>query len=255
MDSTSYQFTDLTPYTEYNIYVKAFDYSGNLSEASVPLTFTTTFERMLTVGTEEENDYSTIQSAVNAANPGDVVLIRSGTYNETVVVSKSGTVDKWITILAEEEGVQNNGAITVNADYIRLSGIKLDGGGSVGGVTVKGSNVQVTNLDMENVTTAFSVPASASNVYIADNYAYRCQYGAISHGDNVIIERNEIEYLCMYGPDDSDYFRIWGKKYFFRGIIAWYCSRYHLKYGNKSAHVDFSSHDATEEIKEYINRK
>ena len=41
------------------------------------------------------------------------------------------------------------------------------------------------------------LPASASNVYIADNYAYRCQYGAISHGDNVIIEMKLSIYVCM----------------------------------------------------------
>src|SRR5690349_8794460 len=37
-------------------------------------------------------DYSTIQAAVNAANPNDVILADAGTYNELVVINKPLTI-------------------------------------------------------------------------------------------------------------------------------------------------------------------
>lgn len=37
-------------------------------------------------------DYDTIQEAVNAANPGDTIIVAAGTYNESIVVNKSLTL-------------------------------------------------------------------------------------------------------------------------------------------------------------------
>jgi hypothetical protein len=36
------------------------------------------------------DDYSTIQEAVDAANSGDTIFVRAGTYNETVTIRKDG---------------------------------------------------------------------------------------------------------------------------------------------------------------------
>ena len=36
--------------------------------------------------------YKTIQSAVNAAAAGDIILVQSGTYNENVIVDKAITI-------------------------------------------------------------------------------------------------------------------------------------------------------------------
>src|SRR5690349_21616061 len=38
-------------------------------------------------------DYSTIQAAVNAANPGDVIQVDAGTYPESVTINKALTLD------------------------------------------------------------------------------------------------------------------------------------------------------------------
>src|SRR3989344_883963 len=49
--------------------------------------------------------YSTINEAVDAAQPGDTVLVYSGVYKEKVTTSKSGSADNYITIKSAESGV------------------------------------------------------------------------------------------------------------------------------------------------------
>jgi hypothetical protein len=45
--------------------------------------------------------YSTIQAGLNAAQPGDTVDVRAGTYNERVTFPRSGTAGKYITLRGE----------------------------------------------------------------------------------------------------------------------------------------------------------
>ncbi len=49
--------------------------------------------------------YSTIQAGLNAAEPGDTVDVRAGTYNERVIFPKSGTPGKYITLRGEPGAV------------------------------------------------------------------------------------------------------------------------------------------------------
>lgn len=232
--STSYQLTDLAPYTEYSIYIKAFDEAGNRSEASDTLTITTSYAAMRTAG--EGGQYNTIQEALSIANPGDVILVKDGTYTGDITISRSGTADQWITIMPEGTNAIIDGCINVNASYIRVSGLKIHKTARGDGVKITKPYIQVTNMDIRNASRAIYMEGSASNIYVADNYIYGAKFGIFSRGNNNICERNEIEYLDAGGSGDADYFRVFGDNVIIRNN---YCHGTVWGPHMGSAHVDF----------------
>jgi hypothetical protein len=86
--------------------------------------------KTLRVGKGER--YRTIQSAVNAAKPGDTIRIRNGTYRESVTVRGSGkrfvkligNVADPQKVVLEGGGTRQNGVTINGADAVTLRGIK-----------------------------------------------------------------------------------------------------------------------------------
>jgi len=68
---------------------------------AVPVSATET----VVVAQNGSGDYTSIQAAVDAAKPGDTVVVRKGIYYEEVTVSKGGTKEKPITLRAESNGL------------------------------------------------------------------------------------------------------------------------------------------------------
>lgn len=82
--------------------------------------------------------WKTISRAMEAqVKPGDQVVVKPGTYREQVVVSKDGTAHNYITIESEVAGgaklrPPSSGTystLSVQADYIRIEGFDVVGGG------------------------------------------------------------------------------------------------------------------------------
>ncbi len=69
--------------------------------------------------------YTDIQTAVDAAKPGDTVLIKDGLYIGKVTISKCGTESNPITIKAEGSAARLFGNVTITGNYIRLEGLEL----------------------------------------------------------------------------------------------------------------------------------
>ena len=81
-----------------------------------------------TVDDDGPADFHTIQEAINAANSGDTIFVRSGTYYENVVVSKSLTImgeNRATTII---DGGGNGKVVEISANNIKLSGLTIRNG-------------------------------------------------------------------------------------------------------------------------------
>ena len=75
------------------------------------------------------DDYVTIQAAVNAASPGDTLIVRDGTYTENINVSKRLTIksengaDKTIV----QAAYSCDHVFEVTADFVAISGFTVKG--------------------------------------------------------------------------------------------------------------------------------
>ncbi len=87
--------------------------------------------KVITVG------YDALQAAIEAASPGDIIVVLAGTYNEDIVI------DRQLTLLGANAGVNavtgkrgsesiidggDTTAITISADGVIVDGFTLDGG-------------------------------------------------------------------------------------------------------------------------------
>jgi parallel beta-helix repeat protein len=79
--------------------------------------------------------FHTIQAAVNAARPGDTILVYSGIYRESITVMKNNlSIDAapGASVIIQNPGQMSNGITVVGAGRVTLTGFTL------AGVTVKG---------------------------------------------------------------------------------------------------------------------
>jgi plastocyanin len=94
-----------------------------IAESTAPLEWTGATVRV-------PQDHSTIQEAVNAANPGDLVLVGPGTYNEAIEISKPGLVlrgaDRNAVVI--DAGFESENVIDVYADGVAVENLTVMNG-------------------------------------------------------------------------------------------------------------------------------
>lgn len=127
----------------------------------------------------------TIRRGLEIANPGDVVLIDGGTYYERIVMPKSGTVSKFITLTNYNNGIVyvdgSSGTINsnqealltcVNKSFIKIQNIQFRNNyrANARGILIYGigkefqiSNCKVYNIGWTNSKTA--IPNSSNSAH------------------------------------------------------------------------------------------
>jgi len=124
---------------------------------------------------------STIQEAINRANPGDTIFVKKGTYPENVVVNKSVSLvgeDRDSTII---DGVGTGSVISVMASNVTIQGFTIQNSGkevSDGGIFMvlsSDSNISYNKIIDNNV--GISLYLSSSNVFSGNDIYSNTEYG------------------------------------------------------------------------------
>ena len=152
---------------------------------------------MLYVG--QEQTYSSIQSALDAANTGDIISVSEGTYFENVVIKTNGILlignNKEKTII---DGKQTGSVIRIESDNVTVSGFTLLNNGGSGkedaGITIYSAiNNMVANSIILNNTIGVAIYSSSNNNIITGNYIksnYRNGIFLFNSNDNKIYNNN-----------------------------------------------------------------
>lgn len=145
------------------------------------------------------DDYPTIQAAVNAASPGDSIIVRSGTYTENVKVNKDHLT------MESESGANstivqapnfNGDVFEVTANNVNIIGFMIRGAVTApySGINVKSSWTNITNNIISNNYWGIDVYSSQHNS-IAGNIVSNNGNGIfISYSDFNDIINNKVFY-------------------------------------------------------------
>ncbi len=102
-------------------------------------------------------DFHTIQSAINTANIGDAISVKTGTYMETVTINKSLTLVGDNPLNTFITGITQSGAVTVTADGVNIYNFSISNVPQISGVAV--TIIQSSALTIANNTIASAISA------------------------------------------------------------------------------------------------
>lgn len=145
------------------------------------------------------DDYPTVQAAIDNANAGDTVFVRSGTYNQTITIDKSinligeGADSTYLTIptiyaTAVDVTPPATYVIEINANDVEISNFNISQG-NLGGVGIlsNGNGNQISYLNFGSIQTGIVV--DGSNQYISQNVIDEAMTGIQCSGQyNQIID-------------------------------------------------------------------
>lgn len=120
--------------------------------------------RHVYVGTDSSYKYNTIQDALNAANTGDVVFVKNGTYTGSVSIVKNG-----VSIIGESAhatilNLSEVSSFGITASNVTVKNITFDGNNTGSGIRLSGANnATIQNNIIKNMA------GTALDVYASDN--------------------------------------------------------------------------------------
>ncbi len=121
-------------------------FAANASETSGVATIASySVVRTVIVAKDGSGAYTTIQAAANNARPGDLVLVKAGTYSEAPLLSANGTAAAGIVFenypgqqpLIEAPGTTEDSRLTISGNYVTVEGFEITNGWD--GVVITGA--------------------------------------------------------------------------------------------------------------------
>jgi parallel beta-helix repeat protein len=157
------------------------------------------FASAATLNVGQGQTYTTIQSAIDAANSGDVISVAEGTYFENPVIKMNDISiigkNKEKTII---DGNKTGSVIKIDqASNVKVSGFTVQNSGGSGqtdaGITLyRANNNFIANVNSVNNVVGISIYSSFSNIVSGNDVKSSSKYGVylFSSNDNRIYNNN-----------------------------------------------------------------
>jgi len=194
-------------------------------------------------------DYPTIQEAINNANPGDIIFVSKGIYNESVVINKSITLigeDRENTII---DGKAAGNVISIRASSVNISGFTIKNSSPVIGCGIfieRSEDVIVCNNNVVNNGIGIQITfCSKSQIYenaiSANNMGIQIFYSSSNNAiyRNAIFNNGYGIYIYYYSIGNLFYENeIYGNT---RGVyLSLYCNNNVFYHNNFVDNVDYN---------------
>jgi parallel beta-helix repeat protein len=156
------------------------------------------------------NEYSTINKAIENSSKGDRIFISNGIYNEKIIINKS------ISIIGESNktiiNYKNNqtdeiGIITLLADNCTIDGININNpfdNNTVFGIVIKSSNNTIINNTIYNTNKGIFIDSKydeyiINNTIVQNNLSFNNFGLHVAYADNNNISKNHVFNNQFYG--------------------------------------------------------
>jgi len=125
------------------------------------------------------DDYTTIQEAINAAKPGDIIIVSPGIYHENIIIDKPISLIGKIRENTIIDGSGLGDVVCISSSGVKISNLTVtnsgsrykgpfDGGNDAGVKLKYVNNCIISHLIVTNNTNGISIISSNSNI-ISDN--------------------------------------------------------------------------------------
>jgi parallel beta-helix repeat protein len=140
-------------------------------------------------------DFHSIQAAINAASPGDTIVVKSGTYLEVLTINKSVTIVGGNPLNTFIDGITSSGAITISANNVNLLNFSISNLPQIASPAItinQFSDITIANNTISNSQTGLALYGT-SNSYVANNTITSNSYAISADSstrDNIFYQNN-----------------------------------------------------------------
>ena len=146
--------------------------------------------------------FTTIQSAIDASSPGDLILIHPGVYNESITINKELTIEA----VSEKLSVINpsgSTGVTINHNDVHIHGLTITNASI--GIDIAASNCTLTNNTFLSNQKGIMILKNSLNTLIYQNNFINNNISADNNGTNTMFYSSEKgNYWKEYNESDTN---------------------------------------------------